>query len=330
GANIGTTSTAALASIGATSGARRVAAGHAAFNLLTGAVALATLPLLLLAMDRLRGALALSGEPAAVLAGFHTVFNLLGVALMWPLTDRLVGFLERRFRTREEDEARPRHLDANVARTPLAGLRAMALELMRAHAHVRRMAALAIEEGPRALERVRTSRVATTRLLDAIGGFSTSLQRGRMSDAPGEALPETLRVLRHVAEAAELAEAMAAAAPAEWLPRPLDDERRAFEAEVAALLATAVPDAAKPGPEEIGRAMERVDAGYHALKSHLLRAGAGGDLGVGTLVAHLDRLSDVRRTAQQLERGARRLRAVMALLEGAEPPPTPADGAAGA
>ncbi|MEJ2088478.1 MAG: Na/Pi symporter, partial [Gammaproteobacteria bacterium] len=47
GANVGTTSTAAFAVVGATSNARRVAAAHVAFNLLTGAVALVLLPVML-------------------------------------------------------------------------------------------------------------------------------------------------------------------------------------------------------------------------------------------------------------------------------------------
>ena len=52
------------------------------FNAATGAVAMLTLPLLLLGVGRFRQALGLGAEPAAVVAGFHTLFNLLGVALI--------------------------------------------------------------------------------------------------------------------------------------------------------------------------------------------------------------------------------------------------------
>ncbi|MBK9685599.1 MAG: hypothetical protein IPO59_20800 [Betaproteobacteria bacterium] len=44
GANVGTTATALLAAIGATPNARRVAAPHVIFNVLTACVALALLP----------------------------------------------------------------------------------------------------------------------------------------------------------------------------------------------------------------------------------------------------------------------------------------------
>ena len=89
GANIGTTATALLAAIGATPNARRVAAAHVIFNVLTACVALALLPWLIGALATARAALGLAPDAAAKLALFHTTFNLLGVLLMWPLADVL-------------------------------------------------------------------------------------------------------------------------------------------------------------------------------------------------------------------------------------------------
>lgn len=99
GANVGTTSTAALAVIGATSNAKRVAAAHVSFNVLVALAALIILPLMLAAVDATAHILALEDSPAITLALFHTASKLLGVALMWPLTPRLVAFLSRRFLT---------------------------------------------------------------------------------------------------------------------------------------------------------------------------------------------------------------------------------------
>ncbi|MBU4045114.1 MAG: Na/Pi symporter, partial [Gammaproteobacteria bacterium] len=132
GANIGTTVTALIAAIGATPNAKRAASAHVLFNVLTGIVALLMLPLLVALIAELRDLLQLDSAPAAFLALFHTVFNLMGVLLMWPLVDRLTHFLERRFRTTEEDEARPQHLDANVLGVPTLALDAL-------HQEVRRM-----------------------------------------------------------------------------------------------------------------------------------------------------------------------------------------------
>ena len=94
GANVGTTSTAALSVIGATANAKRVAAAHVIFNVLTGVVALILLPALLAVVDMTGRTLGLAAVPAVSLALFHSVFNILGVAIMWGITDRLALFLK--------------------------------------------------------------------------------------------------------------------------------------------------------------------------------------------------------------------------------------------
>lgn len=129
GANIGTTVTALLAAIGATPNARRAASAHVVFNLLTGAVALLSLPWLVGVLGQARAVLGLPPGPAAQLALFHTTFNLLGVLLMWPLADRLTYWLQRRFRAREEDEAQAQFLDATVLAVPTLALDALAREV---------------------------------------------------------------------------------------------------------------------------------------------------------------------------------------------------------
>ncbi len=97
GANVGTTSTAALAALVATPAARRVAAGHIFFNLVTGLVALAMLPVMLWAVERTEALIGRGSSPALALALFHTVFNVLGVALLLPWLDRMTGLLSRFF-----------------------------------------------------------------------------------------------------------------------------------------------------------------------------------------------------------------------------------------
>jgi phosphate:Na+ symporter len=144
GANLGTTSTAALAVIGATANARRVAAAHIVFNLLTGIVAFSLLPGMLWSVRETETILGLGDVPAVSLALFHTVFNLLGLALMWPLTRRLAAFLGGRFTTPAERIARPRYLDRNVRATPALAVHALELELLHASALARECVAAAI------------------------------------------------------------------------------------------------------------------------------------------------------------------------------------------
>lgn len=72
------------------------------------------------------------GGAAAVLALFHTAFNVLGVLLFLPLTPRLVAYLATRFGTAEEDIARAQFLDSTLLGTPALALEALARELDRA------------------------------------------------------------------------------------------------------------------------------------------------------------------------------------------------------
>jgi phosphate:Na+ symporter len=81
GQNIGTTPKALLASLGATVAARRTAVAHILFNLGTGAVALAILPVFIWLGNVAGGN---GADPAMTLAAFHTMFNLVGVALVLP------------------------------------------------------------------------------------------------------------------------------------------------------------------------------------------------------------------------------------------------------
>ncbi|MDX2505609.1 MAG: Na/Pi symporter [Gammaproteobacteria bacterium] len=127
GANVGTTSTAAIAVIGATSNAKRVAGAHIIFNVSTAIVALMTLPLLFLVVENTEKLLGLESVPAVTLAMFQTTFNILGVLLMFPLSRRLADFLEKRFVTQEEIEGRPRYLDKTVAVSPILAINALAL-----------------------------------------------------------------------------------------------------------------------------------------------------------------------------------------------------------
>jgi phosphate:Na+ symporter len=286
-------------------------------------LALGTLPLLLALVSRFREAFGLGAEPAAVVAGFHTLFNLLGVALMLPLTDRLVALLERRFRTPEEEEGRPRYLDRSVLSAPILATRALGLELARIGAIARTLARASLR---RTLppDRIGRHREALGQLVTAAGEYVIELQRMRLPSELGHAPPVSLRVARHYAEAAELAQEIAASERTlEPLPPELARAVGDFEGEVLALLERTAVDVEGTSPETAAEALAALERSYHALKDRLLEAGSQGRMPVGSLVAHLDRLSNVRRLAQQMERGARHLWSLGALasLDSDEAPP---------
>lgn len=306
GANVGTTSTAALAVIGATSNAKRVAAAHVAFNLFTGVVALVALPLLLYGVELLRRMVGAAGEPAVILALFHTVFNVLGVVLMLPLTSRLVALLERRFRSTEEDESRPRFLDRNVARTPTLALPALSMELRRIAGIAKRLLAEALNQERPDLQRIASDQRVLARLVDSVGDFVAQVQRNPLPAQLDSALPDGLRVTRYASEMAELAGAMAQARDA--LP-PLTDETLSGEVErfqggVAALLEAVLPVTDPSVLSTCAQRLEGLQAQYQHLKTSFLRAASASRIGARDMVEWLDWLSNVRRSAEQAYKSA--------------------------
>jgi len=94
GQNVGTTITAALGSTGGSLAARRTAAAHLLFNLVTG---LAALVIIVPFVAGLRWIAHKAGweDPAVQLSLFHTSFNLLGLALFLPQTRPFARLVER-------------------------------------------------------------------------------------------------------------------------------------------------------------------------------------------------------------------------------------------
>ncbi len=100
GQNLGTTVTAIIGAIGTSVAARRTAAIHVLFNLLTGSVAILILPLFTGLVAGLVDRFA-PNDPTLTIAAFHTAFNLLGAALFLPLAPRIAHFVQSLLRERE-------------------------------------------------------------------------------------------------------------------------------------------------------------------------------------------------------------------------------------
>jgi phosphate:Na+ symporter len=94
GMDIGTTVTAALATIGGTTGARRTGYSHVIYNILTGIGALLLITPYTLAWEGLAAG-SLKANPGVALVGFHTFFNILGVIVVLPFTRAFARFMER-------------------------------------------------------------------------------------------------------------------------------------------------------------------------------------------------------------------------------------------
>ncbi|MFP7673939.1 Na/Pi cotransporter family protein [Marivita sp. S0852] len=112
GANIGTTITAIIGSLGANYQGKRLALAHLIFNTVTAGVALIFISQLRDAVDAISGLVGIAPDDYALkLAVFHTIFNVLGVVLMLPFLKRLIALLERRIVEPQPDVSRPRYLN---------------------------------------------------------------------------------------------------------------------------------------------------------------------------------------------------------------------------
>ncbi len=196
GQNIGTTFTAVLGSIGGTSNAKRAAAGHVLFNLITGMVALAAFSPLLTLVTKLH----LFGETSDAafrLAAFHTIFNILGVAIMMPWLGVQTRFLERVIPERKEQLGRPRYLDRAALSQPSAALHSVDREFD----HFREIMAEALSAG---LLGGHTKNVALEKAwyqLNRLSALATAttdyIGKIKPSEAQAEQVFGQLRVVEH-------------------------------------------------------------------------------------------------------------------------------------
>jgi len=308
GANIGTTSTAMLAAIGATPNAKRLASAHVGFNLITGCVALLLLPWLLQMIEFLQDSshVAAAG-PATLLAIFHTLFNVLGVIIMWPLTNQMVKLLERRFRSAEEDEAKPVHLDTTLLYASELAIKALGLELSRIGEIARRMGkgAISAELGPGA--RVHTDRMIIEQLVVAAGAYVTAIQKSTLSDAVSNALPNALRVSRYYNTAARLAERVALRqADVDLTHAPeLEAQIAQFKSYVVELINIADPGGEHYTNTKESEELRAVEHGFRELNAKLLIACTKETISAQDMVLLMEVLNNMRRLGKQLEKGAR-------------------------
>ena len=338
GANVGTTLTGILAAIGATSNARRLAAAHVLFNVVTAVVAMALLSPLLALIHAVGVWLTGDGDVVTQLVLFHTTFNALGVLLMWPLSGPLVRFLLARFRSAEEDTARARYLDHNVAAVPELALQALRRELDHLGHCALRLASDAVRLNPRALpwaapapqSDARLARQLQTveQLQNQIGAFVSEVSRQPMPQDVARQLPELLRiatyfdtlarVMHHVGQ-----QAVHALRPPEpavtipWAPAaPATGAHDALLTSVAPVFTAALDFFASDeagGPWLAEEARNTFEERYQAAKAALLQAGAGGTVDVAAAVDWLAQLSDLRRAVEQGYKAGQHLAALPAL-----------------
>lgn len=296
GSNIGTTSTAALSVIGATSNAKKVALGHIIFNIVTAAAALLLLPVLLRMVGIIQANVAFASGPAGTLALFHTVFNLLGILVMWPFTPRLVNFLENRI-----SHAGPSHtkyLDKTLIDTPNLALDALGMELERIGRKLRKLLNNLLYQSREKLSS--QTRLETLELIKACQGFAMTIQQNDVPFNLGSKIPTALRVCQYyrtIEESIRELHEMQVLLPA-TIPDNIRERIEEFMDECWYVLKLAQNPCAEDF-ENTDSKLDHLTGVYHRLKETLLRAGAENELDISRMVQLLDYYSLVHKTMER-------------------------------
>ena len=306
GANVGTTSTAALAAIGATSNAKRVAAAHVIFNVVTGVAALMILPFILMAIDLFQQKTGMAGGTATFLALFHSIFNILGIALMWPVTERMVKYLKTLFKAAEEDEARPKYLDKTLLGTPSLAYEALIKEVERIRSISIRMAEDAINTEASLSPQLASERFVMDKLIDAVGQFASDLRRSDLPAEIAEALPLVLAATRYFSDVGDLAQdidrmqSTKVSPISEEIDLMLIENRRMA---IAVLDSTGTHANSEETLIQESATLDGLDRSYESVKAKLLRASTSGQLSVRRMLSLIELMKNIERVVNYSVKG---------------------------
>lgn len=304
GANLGTTSTAALSVIGATSNAKRIAAAHVIFNLITGTVGV----LLLIVTASIIDGGQINYDYVTLLALFHTVFNIVGVAIMWPITDKLEQFLTQRFRSREEDLSRTEFLDKTLLTTPSLAIEAMSNELIRVSKISSDMARAAISADTKETPRMTSMMNSIHKLNGKIGKYNQNIARENLTEEISTILPTAMRITRYYSEIARLSALM----PNYYeffdlvSDRSLKELIHEFQQQIIELIdSSEIHSSYDLSGIESRKLLKQLEKQYQHIKSQVMESTINGQIKPKDSIMLLDALSHIHRLAEQVEKAGR-------------------------
>ncbi len=215
GQNIGTATSSAMAAIGASATAKRLALAYVLFKIIAAAIAVASFPFAMPLIQRAAEHI----DGVSLLAAYHTAFNVVGVAVLMPVIDRFTRFVE--WLLPETRSPLTRSLDPAALENPVVAVEA-----------VRRTIALVIEAIGPGIEAAVTGDGEAAKAL-SLAEPAQALREAQdfiaeVSGTPDSAsenlrLTSTLHALDHMSRLADAA----SEAPEFPMAREDEDEQRA-------------------------------------------------------------------------------------------------------
>lgn len=131
GANVGTTVTAVLGSLSSNQNGKRLAFGHFVFNIITGLIAVFLIYILKDFVDLLAPYFGIDKTNYSMkLALFHTIFNLLGIVILFPFIGLIVTMSKRFITTKVKKASKPKYLDKSNIKIPYNAMVSVQKELI--------------------------------------------------------------------------------------------------------------------------------------------------------------------------------------------------------
>lgn len=318
GINMGTTTTAIISVLGATSTAKRVAASHVIFNLLTASIALIIIVPLLHLVHITQDLLDLSETPAVTLAIFHTLFNVLGIVLIWPFAKKLVNYLDGRFITRIEMEGKPEFLDATILAVPVLAANALLSELGRVNLMAVNAARDALDSDRVSLQKLGFEHENSIKLVTEIGNFTARLNQTHLGADIADILPKIMESAQKFSTITGYAYDVAELQHKIRLP---DDEQlksllSRLKSEAADIIVDTGVSDHRINIQAMEQKLEVLENTYIDLKHTILNAGARGQMSMTIMDAQLQQAFVIRRMAKQIKKAASNYSDILAVTGG--------------
>ena len=215
GQNIGTATSSAMAAIGASATAKRLALAYILFKLIAALIALAAFPLTMPLMRRWQSAV----DGLTLLAAYHTAYNVVGVAVLLPAVDWFTRVVERLLPARESPLRRT--LDPAALVTPIVAVEAVRRTVANVLETLCVSIAASLSGGAKGVIDLEESAGA----LHEAREFLSELKGPPESGDESERLTSTLHALEHASRLTEILGEGGAPAPAKGGP----DDLRAAE-----------------------------------------------------------------------------------------------------
>jgi len=287
GANVGTSSTALLTTIGATANAKRVAWAQVIFNLVTALLAFVILPALFYLIQWLSGVFDLEAHISIKLALFHTVFNVFGVLCFLPINTIFARFLDRRFVAHEEQATQPKYLDNAIAVSPALAINALVMELKENAERVRNLHQIDFMQTTATAKTMRKDLSVITILSKQISEFIVTVEQNALSEEVSKHLALLLRIDEYLLTCAHTVNTI-------YLQyQHLDDAKlNTFKLDINLYKDSVLHNADLLADFDLEHLQRQAKANHDAVKSKLLNLGSRGQISFTTMTAVLDILRE--------------------------------------